>query len=150
MLDTTVLDNRIAALIAADTTTLDQATNANYVCLVISPFVPGPNLDFTTLTEASFPGYAAIPAALGAQTAYTDTSTGLRVVEILPPVGGWTYASTGTPSPAQTVYGFVLVNHTKTVTYGGQLFPTPIVINGTGQGINLGTVAFNFTPNACV
>jgi len=148
MLDTTVLDARIATLLAGDTTTLAQATNANLIALIVVPFVPGPSLDFTGLTEATFPGYTALAVGLNAQTVYFDPTTGRRVIEIIPPVGGWQFTSTGATSPQQIVYGFCLVNHAKTVTYGGQLLSTPVTIANSGDGLNLGQVAFNLTPFA--
>jgi hypothetical protein len=148
MLDTTTLDNRIATLLAGDTTTLAQAASANYVVLVVNPFTPAPNTDFTGLTEATFTGYAALAAGLNAQVVYFDPITGTRVVEIIPPVGGWQYTSSADTSPPQVVYGFCLVNHAKAVTYGSQLLPAPVTIAHNGDGVNLGAVQFKLTPNA--
>lgn len=145
MVDTQVLDDRIAVLLAADTVTLNQAANNMHVVLIVAPFVPGPQLDVTTLTLATFTGYVDLQAALGAQNVYNDPVSGKRFIEILPPVGGWQFTATGPTSPAQTVYGYVLTNKLLTVTYGGALLPTPVLIQGTGDGVNLGQVAFALT-----
>jgi hypothetical protein len=150
MIDTQTLDDRIAALLAADTTTLNQAANALKVCLVIVPFVPTSQTDFTTLTEATFTGYAAISVTLGAQSVYNDPITLRRVVEILPPAGGWQYTATGAGGLPQTVYGYCLTNLGKTITYGSQLLPTPVIIANTGDGVNLGAVLFSLQRNACI
>jgi hypothetical protein len=148
MVDTTVLDDRLATLLAGDTTTLAQAANANYIALVVVPFSPGPNLDFTGLTEATFAGYAALACGLNAQNVFNDPTTGLRLIELVPPVGGWQFTSTGATSPTQTVYGWCLVNHAKTVTYGGGLLPTPVQIQNTGDGVNLGSLGFGLIRNS--
>ena len=150
MTDTTTLDNRIATLLAGDTTTLAQATNANLVCLIASPFTPGPGLQFSSLTEATFTGYAALAAALNAQSVYNDPVTFRRVIEILPPAGGWVYVCTAAPTPAQVIYGYVLTNHAKTTIYGMQLLPTPVTIGNIGDGVNLGSVQFNLLQYAMI
>jgi hypothetical protein len=150
MLDTQTLDDRLATLLAADTTTLNQAANALKVHLIVAPFVPGPQLDVTTLTEATFAGYAAVNVTLGAQTVYNDPVSGRRIIELVAPAGGWQFTATGAVSPAQTVYGYVLTDKNTLITYGGGLLPTPVVIQNTGDGVNLGAIGFSLQRFAMI
>lgn len=150
MLDTQVVDDQLATLLAADPTTLAPASGGNKIHLIVAAFTPGPGLDFTTLTEATFPGYAALVAGVGTQPVYNDPVSGKRVIEIKAPTGGWNFISTGPTSPSQTVYGFVMTDGASAVTYGAELLDTPVVITNTGDGLTLTAVQFALTRFAMV
>jgi hypothetical protein len=133
----------ISTLLSADTATL-AAVTAMKVSLVVVAFAPSLDLVLSSLTLASFTGSTPLSAGTGTQTVYYDPTSGLRLIEILQPAGGWTWTCTATPSPAQTVYGVVLTDHTGATLYGSMLLPTPIPISAAGQGLNVDALTFSF------
>lgn len=143
MIPSTVIQDAIVSLLATDAATLASLT-AMHVHLAVSPFVPTPSLDPTTITEASFPGYAALDPTAGAQLFYVDPLDGLLTIEFKEPVGGWHFQTTGTPTPPQTVYGWYVTDSTDAILYGSALLTTPVPLTATGQGLNLPTITFKF------
>jgi len=142
MIPTKVIEDAMAGLLAADTNTLAKVLPPK-VHLIAAAFVPGENLDFTVLTEASFPGYAALAATSGTQQSFNDPTTGDNVVQLLEPAGGWHWQANATVTPNQTIYGYVVTDNASLITYGGQLFSTPIVLAVSGDAIDQGQVRFN-------
>src|SRR5713226_9047204 len=114
MVPSNAILDRIAVLLADDTTTL-AAVLALKVHLAIAPFTPSRDLDVTTLTEAT------ITPTAGNQLEYVDPVTGLRTVELTPPIGGWHFQTTGTANLPQTVYGWYVTNNAGTILYGSGL-----------------------------
>jgi hypothetical protein len=143
MTPTKILTDTLAELLAGDVAYLAAAA-AKHVHLIAEPFSPGPELDFTTLTEATFAGSAALIAAAGAQQAFTDPLTAQRVTQLIEPLGGWHWECTADPALPETIYGVILTDLADLVTLGGQLFDAPITIGEAGQAIDVDQVRFTF------
>src|SRR5260221_9396342 len=143
MVPTSVIDNALSDLLAADTTTLAPAANANKVHLIKAPFVPGGTADFTGMTEATFTGATALGAGRGTQQSFNGRPGVSRIVQLLEPVGGWHWKCTVAPATAEVIYGYCCTNQAGTVTYGCQLFDTPITIAAIGDAIDIPEVRFD-------
>lgn len=144
-----ILD-QITALLAADATTLAPAANGCKCHLAKQAFTPGPNLLIGDLVEADFDGYAALTAGLNAQQDFTDPVSGLRVVQILEPAGGWHFEVTGVTNLPQTIYGYYFTNNAGAVLYASALIIPAVNLTGVGQGIDLPNLRFTFlsgSPN---
>lgn len=139
---------QIANLLATDATTLAPAVGGVAVHLAVNAFSPSPSLSLASLTEATFPGYAAKNAGTGAQQLFGDPATQNLIVQLLEPAGGWTWLSTGVPTPAQTVFGYYVTDNAGTTLYGSALLATPITIAGGGQGVTVGNIRFTFPPTS--
>ncbi len=140
---TLTLQNQIATLIAADTTTLAAAT-AMKVHLAIAPFTPSNTLTVASFTEATFTGYAALLAATGTQLTYTDPITGQITIEIKPPAAGWNFKATAGTGLPQTIYGAYLTDNGSATLYGSFLLPTPITLTAANQGFDIPVPRFQF------
>jgi len=147
MTGTKLLNDRIATLLAADTTTLAQVGLVN-LHLAKEPFTEGPDLLLGDLTEADFDGYA--PLAVDSATAqvFTDPTSGDTVIQLDEPAGGWSWETTGTTDLPQTIYGFALTDTAGAVVHGSQLLDTPVVLDGTGQGFNIPNINFRLNAGA--
>lgn len=148
MQPTQTMLNDLATLLGTDTGSLAPATGGVKVHLIIANFTPGLTTDFTTLTEATFTGGAAKLAGTGPQQVFRDPISGDQIVQLLEPVGGWHWAaSAGTLLP-QTVYGYCVTDNASAITFGSNLFPTPILIQATGDGVDIPEVRFNLSQEA--
>lgn len=147
MIPSQALFDAMVNLLAADTATLANTT-ANKVSLVVSNFVPARGLDLGTLTLASFNGSTALAAGTGTQQVFTDPISALKCIQIKEPAGGWNWICGATPSPAQTVYGWVLTNGAIDELLGAGLLATPIPISLIGQGLSIDYVRTFFTSNS--
>jgi len=141
MVPTTVITDSITDLIAADVANLAAAA-AKHVHLIMAPFTPGPGTDFTALTPATFTGSTALNAAAGAQQSFQDGATQRRVVQLIEPVGGWHWVTGDAVNLPQTIYGFAVTDLANAVTFGSEVFPTPIVLTAGGQAIDIAQVRF--------
>lgn len=147
MLPSRSIWENIQNLQAADTGTFANATAMN-LHLASAAFVPSLDLAIGSLTEATFTGYAAIAGVSGTQPTYYDIATGLRVIELKPPSGGWHFACTGSTSLPQTIYGYYLTDHTNAILYGSALLPSPITLTASGQGFDLSPIKFAFSASS--
>lgn len=100
------------------------------VHLASAPFSPSPTLDPTTLTEATFDGYAAKTVTAWG-TVHLDSSN--QATFISASALDWTPTGSTTPN---TIYGYWLIDS------GGKLvqsetFPTPILLSGTGTTLQI-------------
>lgn len=140
--------DRLAVLVQTDTTFLDQAADALLVHLSKSAFTPGPSRVIGDFTEADFDGYAALEAGTGTPQRFLDPVTGLWMVQILEPVGGWNWITTGLTNLPQTIYGCYLTLNDGTTLVGCQRFGTQVVLTTEPQGINIDqvAVALSLTP----
>jgi len=139
--------NAIPELLAADTATF-AAVTAMHVHLVAQAFTPAPALvDATTLTLATFTGSAAKVAGTGTQQVFLDTQTGLLTLQVIEPVGGWTWECTATPGVPETIYGWILTDTADAEILGCALLAAPVEINSAGQGITVDRVRLAFSNN---
>lgn len=135
------------SLLAADTTLLANAT-ANKVSLVASSFVPSQTLDISTLTLASFTGATALAAGTGVQQVFLDPVTNQWQIQIKEPSGGWNWICTADPSPAQTMYGWILTNGAIDTILASGLLAAPIPISASGQGLSIPYLRLGFLQNS--
>jgi len=142
MVPTSVIEAALADRLATDPATLAPAALANHVHLIIEPFVPSPETDFTLLTEATFAGGADKNAGVGAQQSFVDPLTGNRVVQLLEPAGGWHWQATAAPAAPETVYGYVVTDNADAVTYGSGLLDETVEIADVGDAVDIDQVRF--------
>jgi len=147
MLPTKAVRLRLGTLLSTDTTTLNQAANANHVSLIKAPFVPSENLLPADLTVADFDGFADLLQTLGAALVGVDPVTGDQVVTITAPAGGWRWITTGLTNLPQSIYGFALFDKTHANLWATILLPTPIVLQDVGQQIELGDITLTLVQN---
>lgn len=141
----TLLD-RLAVLLGSDANTLAPVALALKVHLAIASFTPGGALVPGSFTEATFTGYTAISAGVGACTTFYDPTKGTRAVQLNEPAGGWHWGVTGTTGLPQTVYGYYVTDNAGTTLYGSSLLPTPVVLTASGQGFDIGQIRFDLVP----
>lgn len=143
-----LLLDRFRDLLAADATTIAPAVGGTRLHLAKAPFVPSPSLTLASLIEADFAGYASLVAGTGTQQTFFDPVTGLRIIQILEPAGGWFWEATGAPVPVQVISGVYLTDNAVTVLYGSQLLPAPVTISSIGDGVVLGNARFSVPATA--
>jgi len=144
MVPSNVILDELQTLLATDATTLADPANALHVHLAVNGFTPGNALTVADFTEATFTGATALAAGLGAQQEFTDPATGDRCVQLLEPAGGWHWVCTAGTGLPQTVYGYYVTDNTDAVLYGCDRLDTPMVINATGQAVDIPYVRFAF------
>jgi len=148
MQPTRALWRRGPDLLSADATTLAPPALANHVHLAIANFVPGLDLLLAGLTEATFPGYAALDVGVGAQDVYYDAADGLLTIRLVEPAGGWNWISTGAPGVPETIYGLYVTDNADAVLLGSMLLEDPVTIDAIGQGLGVGDITLKFLPNS--
>lgn len=136
MIPDLALVERMADLLATDTTTLDAVADVE-VILFINNVTLGPDTVIGDLTPATFDGYAAKAKDAAAPSTYTDPATGDIIISIPAPAGGWLWQTTGTTNLPQTVFGFALTDSTGADYYGGELLSEPVTLDAAGQGVQL-------------
>jgi hypothetical protein len=140
--------NRLGALLSADTSSIAPAANPPKVHLAMANFTPSPALTLGNLTEATFQGYAAILAQVGAQQLFVDPATGFQTVQLVPPLGGWHFCTTGLTGLPQTIFGWFVSDNGGTVIYGSGLFTTPFNLTASGQCIDIPQLNWKIPPTA--
>ena len=134
-------------LLAADAATLGSVT-AMKVHLFINNIVPSLDSVAADFTPATFTGSTAKTAGTGTQPTYYDAATGIRVIEILEPAGGWHWVCTVDPGAPEVVYGAYLTDNAGTVLWGSVLLDAPVTISRAGQGLDIGYLQFRFRTNS--
>lgn len=137
--------NSISDLIAADTAYLGDAA-VKHVHLITEAFVAGDLTDYAALTKATFDGYGAKNAAAGAQLSFTDPADNSRIVELIPPAGGWHWETTGVTNLPQSIVGYGVTDDADALSLGGVALETPIVLTEAGQGIDLPPIRIRIPP----
>lgn len=134
------LREQAAKLLAADPTTLAPAANACQVHLVMANFTPSEQLVASDLTFATFDGSTALAAGVGTQPEALDPNTNDAIIDILSPVGGWRWETTGVTNLPQTIYGFALTDMAGTTLYASAKLATPVTLSAINQRIELDEV----------
>jgi len=144
MVPSQTLSDTVAELLAADAAFLAAAA-VKHVHLSMAPFTPEPDLGVGDVIEATFDGYAELSAPAGAQHAFTDPTTGQRIVQMIPPAGGWHWETSGVTDLPMTIYGFYVTDLADAVVLGSALLVPPIVLTGSGQALDLDADVVRFT-----
>lgn len=144
MLPMKALRLQLGDLLAADTTTLAPATNANKIALVNASFTPNENLAIGDLSFATFTGSTPKAGAAGTQGVGNDPTTGDQIITILTPVGGWRWTCTSAPTAPETIYGYALTDNAGATLLGVAALPAPVSIALVGDQIDLGAVEMTF------
>jgi len=134
----------IAALIGADTANLAEATPFVALHLAMAAFTEDVALEVGDLVEATFDGYAAIHAASAATQVFIDPVTGLWVLQVREPAGGWHWVTSGTTNLPQTIYGYYITNAAGTTLLGVHRFATEeqVLLQVAGQGVDVPQARF--------
>jgi hypothetical protein len=139
-----VILDRLAELLANDTTTLAPAALAVHVHLANNAFTPGPTLTVADFVEATFDGYAPLDAEVGPQQDFFDPATGNRVVQLVEPLAGWHWVTTGVTDLPQDITGYYVTDNTDAVLYGCFRFGANVPLTASGQSVDIGNVRFSF------
>ena len=107
------------------------------IALVVSSFVPGPDVDISALTLASFTGSAPIDVPAPPQNIVVDNESGRVGILLKEPVGGYKWICTAAPDPAQTVYGWIVYLEDLSELFFSELLPEPVVITSVGNFVEL-------------
>jgi len=146
MKPTRALAEQMAILLAADTTTLANAS-AMKAGLIIAPFTPNLDRVMADLTLGAGDGLDPLALVAGAQLESLDPLTGEFVVEIKPPAGGIRWELTADQDPAVLVYGFALGNTAMNTLYGTHSLADPITLESINQSITAPALTFKIDPN---
>lgn len=143
---TSVLNDAVPALLAADAATLAPAVNANHVHLIKIPFTPE-TYTFNPADVATYTGSAAKSAGTGAQQSFKDPVTGNEIVQLLEPAGGWTWKCTVAPGAPETIYGVCVTDNADAVTLGsGLLEEGPVTIAAVNDAVVVGDIQLQLPP----
>ena len=134
----------LGTTLAADPTTLAPAGAGNKVSLVKAPFTPNENHVVADFTLADFTGSAALVAGNGAQPVGNDPLTAQQEIDIKEPAGGWRWQCTVAPTPAQTIYGYILTDNAGAVLLGMGLLDVPITVTAIGDFVEIGSIKLIF------
>lgn len=148
MQPTNALLQEMATLLATDPASLAPATDALFIHLSASPFSPSLETDLTDITAPTFTGYAAKSPVVGAQPKWKDPATGEWIIQLKPPAGGFVWVTTDAVGLPQTIFGYVVTDHTNAITYGSALLPTPVTLTAGSQGVDIGEVTLRLTNSA--
>jgi hypothetical protein len=144
MVPTQALIDAVAAAIAADEDALAAAAFL-HVYLVSNNFVPGNGLVVDNLVKATFTGSTAKVTTSATMQTFRDAQTGEWIIQIPEPAGGWHWQTGDAVNLPQTIYGYALTNVGETTLWGTALLPSPILLNGAGQGIDIAQVRFRLS-----
>jgi hypothetical protein len=129
----------VPGLIAADTAFLGVAA-VKHVHLIKEAFTPSPAINFPPTKVATFDGYATLNAASGSQQSFTDPVSGNQIVQLIEPLGGWHWLTTGGTNLPQTIYGYFVTDLADAVTLGCGILDTPVILTATGQAIDIAQI----------
>lgn len=135
----------VQALIAEDPGSLAPVADGLLVHLAKASFNPASVLIPADITEADFTGSAALEAGVGACQEFFDPTTGLRVIQLNEPAGGWHWAATNTSNLPQSIHGWYVTDNANAVLFGSQLFDSPIPILSAGDGVDVDQVRFSMS-----
>jgi hypothetical protein len=123
---------------AVQTSTIFWPTDpVTVISLVISPFVPGPDVSIADLTQATFDGSSQLSIPTQPQIVVLDNETGRLGILLKEPVGGYKWVCTADPDPAQIVYGYAVYSSEDDVTFFTELLPSPVTISSIGNFVEL-------------
>ncbi len=150
MQPTNAILNAMATLLAGDPNTLGETVGGVKIRLATNAFNPTPDNVIADFTEANFAGYAALLAALGPQQVFFDPTIGAKIIQMVEPLGGWNWVTTGAANLPQSIFGVFMTNNANTVVLGSYRFQAPYVLTGPGQGFNIPQMRFLLSTNALV
>ena len=110
MIPTLAIREQAMKLLAADTTTLAQAANANVMALVMNNIAPSESIVLADLTLATFDGATPLAIGLGTQAEGLDPATSDALIDFKNPVGGFRWETTGITNLPQTIYAYAVLN----------------------------------------
>lgn len=148
MQTTQAVREKAAQLLAADTSTLAPAADANTMCLVKNAFSATEAVAVGDLELADFDGSTPLEVVVGTQPEGLDPVSGAAVITLSPPAGGWRWETTGVTNLPQTIYGRALMNDDQTVVLATERLATPIVLTGVNQVINLPAATITQAANS--
>lgn len=148
MYPTNTLRNRIAALLAADATTLAHAEDPIKVTLIQNEIPLAPDMVVADLTLFTSNGCSAVEGVAGAQNESIDPLTGDYTVDLTAPAGGFRFETTSTPTDSVTITGAAITDNAGTTLLGVVVLDDPIVLNGTNQSIDLGAIRMRIPATA--
>lgn len=138
---------RLGTLLGADATTFSPAALKNLLILFQNNIAINDATLMANLTEATFDGYAAISLPLGGATVGIDPLTGQQFLDVIPGLAGNIFTCTGGAAEPQTVYGYAIVNSTKTILLAAQNFTPPVTFTGAGQILDVGPLKIQIVPS---
>lgn len=102
--------------------------DTNRIRLFTAPIVNGTELQFSDFTEATFPGYGAVPVSVASPVIGFDVLANVRAKNN----GAVSFASTG-GAGGQTIYGWYITDNPATQLFAYGFFDTPIPMVNSGD-----------------
>lgn len=140
MIPTRLFLDSIGLLLAADPNGFADPTTFLLVTPIMNAFTPGPDITLADLTVATFTGGGGKHALDATPNLFVDPNTGEQIVQASEPAGGWHWQTTDAVNLPQTIYGYMVTDHTGANLLGTQLFDVPIPLSASGEGFDIGQV----------
>jgi hypothetical protein len=148
MLPMVTLRLRLGVLLAADATTLAEATLANKIALIGAPFALNENLRPSDLTLLIGNGLDPILCAVGPQETAIETITDEQVITLVPGAGsGFRWVTSGTFAAPVTVYGAALLSNDESTVLAAMSMPSPIALQSAGYQIDIDPQTIHFVTS---
>lgn len=148
MQPTLALREQMAALLAADATTLAPAMNANKIFLVMNNIVPTEQSVLADMTAATFTGSGALLVGTGAQEVALDPANNDAIIDLLPPTTGFRWVTGDAVNLPQTIYGYALVDHGVTTLLACAKLDNAVTLTAAGQRVDIGVPNFRQAANS--
>ncbi len=145
---TKALREQAAKLLAADSTTLAPAADANLVRLLVGDVNETEAVAIGDLEFADFDGSAGLEVPVGALPEGLDPVSSDALISIPPPAGGFRWETTGITNLPQTVTGVALVNDDSTVLFAVKKLDTPITLTAINQVVALDALDIRQAANS--
>lgn len=141
MTPTQPLLTSLSGLLGNDSTTLAGALK---ITLIKAPFTPSPTILPADLTAADFNGSTPISLTAGARPDNFDPATGDRLVNLVPPAGGYLWTTVDATSLPQTIYGVSVGTGVLPAgnLFGTFLLDTPVTLTGADQQVLVPDITF--------
>lgn len=146
MTPTNVILDRLAEILATDADTLAPVADELHVHLFTNGLTPNPGMVIGDFTLATFDGSTPLEAGVGPQQNFYDPVTGRRTVQLIEPLGGWHWVTTGVTALPQDIYGYVVTDNTDAIVYGAARFDNPVNLTASGQGLDIPEIRFELIP----
>lgn len=143
---------RMAAItrLASDPATLAQAADANVIALVKNNFNPGEDLEVGDLELADFDGSTPLAVGLNTQPTAFQPGTDDSVIDLIAPVGGFRWETTGITNLPQTIYGWALLNEALDTVLASGVFETPPVLTVINQVVEVTDQSITLPKNSFI
>jgi hypothetical protein len=148
MIPSKALREKMATLLGADTATLAPAANANVIALFMNDISPTEATVLGDLVLSTFDGNAPLEVGLNAQPVALDPANNDAIIDMVPPITGFRWVTSGVTNLPQTIYGYALLTHLNAAYLAAKRLDTPVVLTAVGQRVDIGAPNFRQLANS--